>query len=324
MEVKKENMHHIYFAGGCFWGVAEYFSRIPGVCDAIAGYANGNIENPTYEQVCSDTTGFAEAVHIQYDSKVVSLGILTEQFFEIIDPLSVNRQGNDIGSQYRTGIYYTEETDQPALQTAVNIIQKRYTQKLAVEVKALQNFYPAEEYHQDYLKKHPTGYCHIQFQSLDQLVLHPNGTVGKRIDDQKLRQRLTAEQYEITQKGKTERAFTGKYWDQSEPGLYVDIVTGEPLFTSADKFESGCGWPSFTKPVETDVVTEQNDSSFGMRRIEIRSRKGDFHLGHVFEDGPQETGGLRYCINSAALRFVPYSQMEDEGYEAYLPLITKV
>ena len=184
-------------------------------------------------------------------------------------------------------------------------IQKDCSQPLAVELEPLRNFYPAEDYHQNYLQNHPHGYCHIDFSSLKDLIVRPDGRTGIKQDRAELQKQLTREQYDVTQNASTERPFTGPYWNHHEPGLYVDIVTGEPLFTSADKFDSGCGWPSFTKPVMSCAVTELPDSSHGMHRVEVRSREGDSHLGHVFEDGPAGTGGLRYCINSAALRSSP-------------------
>lgn len=320
-KIQVQNVKDIYFAGGCFWGVAEYFSRITGIYHTTTGYANGNTPNPTYEQVCSKTTGFAETVRVQYDLNVVDLRTLTKQFFQIIDPLSLNRQGFDVGTQYRTGIYYTDEKDRAVLQVVMYAVQKHYSQKMAVELEPLKNFYPAEEYHQDYLKKNPSGYCHINFGTLNQLELRGNGTVGRKLSAVSLRERLTPEQFSVTQNSATEEAFTGEYWKEEKPGIYVDIVTGEPLFTSADKYNSGCGWPSFTKPVRSDSITEQHDSSHSMDRTEIRSREGDSHLGHVFDDGPRDTGGLRYCINSAALRFIPLESMEAEGYGEYIGLV---
>lgn len=314
-------LREIYYAGGCFWGVEEYFSRIPGVCGATSGYANGSVENPTYEQVCAQGTGFAETVRVRYDPAVISLRLLTLQFFKIIDPVSVNRQGNDRGEQYRTGIYYTDGADLRVLRTVMDGVRGRYAAPLAVELGPLVNFYPAEDYHQDYLKKNPGGYCHIDFSSLEDLEQRPNGTVGLKPDGALLRARLTREQYAVTQRGATEAPFTGAYWSYGAPGLYVDVVTGQPLFTSADKFDAGCGWPSFTRAVDGGAVAERRDTSHGMVRTEVRSMDGGSHLGHVFEDGPAEAGGLRYCINSAALRFIPCEQMEAEGYGAYLPLI---
>lgn len=311
-------LRDIYFAGGCFWGVEEYFSRIPGVVRTVSGYANGTITNPTYEQVCSQTTGFAETVLVQYDLNFIDLRTLARQYFEIIDPLSSNRQGNDRGTQYRTGIYYTDEQDRAPLKAVMSDIQKGYSKKLAVVLEPLKNFYPAEDYHQDYLKKNPHGYCHIHFDSLDKLEQRSDGTVGRKLSDQTLKKTLTTQQYEVTQNAATEKAFTGEYWDQHKEGIYVDIVTGEPLFISTDKFDSGCGWPSFSKPITADSVTEHSDTSHMMNRTEVKSREGNSHLGHVFEDGPKEMGGLRYCINSAALRFIPAERMEAEGYGDYL------
>lgn len=311
----------IYVAGGCFWGVEEYFSRIPGVCDTTCGYANGNTEHPTYEEVCSGTSGFAETVRVCYDPSVVTLRILARQFFKIIDPVSVNRQGNDRGIQYRTGIYYTDEADRADLLPLLHEIQTQYAKPLAVELKPLLNFWPAEDDHQEYLKRHPGGYCHIDFASLKDLEQRDDNTVGIRMDQDELRKMLTEEQFRVTRNAATERPFTGAYWDSREPGIYVDVVTGEPLFSSADKFDSGCGWPSFTRPVKPYSVTEHRDTSHGMTRMEVKSRESASHLGHVFEDGPRESGGRRYCINSAALRFIPISEMESVGYGEYVRYI---
>ena len=312
-------LREMYFAGGCFWGVEEYFSRIPGVSDVTVGYANGEKENPTYQEVCSGRTGHAETARVLYDPKTVGLQTLAEQFFKIINPVSVNRQGNDVGSQYRTGLYYVNDEDEKVLASVMAEVSKKYGKPLAVELTPLKNYYPAEEYHQDYLKKNPGGYCHISFDSLNDLAQKKVGTVdpGKyvRPSDEELKKLLTPEEYNVTQKAGTERAYSGKLWDHKELGIYVDVVTGEPLFSSADKFESGCGWPSFTKPIEPAVITEHEDTSYGMKRIEVRSRVGNSHLGHVFNDGPKDKGGLRYCINSVAIRFVPYEEMDKRGYE---------
>lgn len=324
-KIDAANLSDIYFAGGCFWGVEEYFSRIPGVYDVTVGYANGTKENPTYREVCSGTTGHTETVHIRYDAKIISLETLTRQFFKIINPVSVNRQGNDIGSQYRTGMYYVRAEDESVLRKVMEEVQKKYSKPLAVELAPLKNYYLAEGYHQDYLKKNPGGYCHISFDSLKDVKINHVGLVDpnkySKPSDAELRKILTPEEYNVTQKAGTERAFSGKLWDHKERGIYVDIVTGEPLFSSADKFESGCGWPSFTQPIEPAVVTEHTDNSFGMKRIEVRSRVGDSHLGHVFTDGPKDRGGLRYCINSVAIRFIPYGEMDQRGYGDLKPLL---
>jgi len=319
------NLRDIYFAGGCFWGVEEYFSRIPGVHDVTVGYANGMKENPSYEEVCSGKTGHAEAVHVRYDPKIVSLKTLAEQFFKIISPTSVNRQGNDVGSQYRTGMYYANDEDKMILASVMTEVQKNYAEPLAVELLPIKNYSLAEEYHQDYLKKNPGGYCHINFGSLKDIRTEKNAVVDpdkySKPSDAELKKALTPEEYHVTQKAGTERPFSGKFWGHKEPGIYVDIVTGEPLFSSTDKFDSGCGWPSFTKPVDPAVVTEHADNSHGMERIEVKGRVGGSHLGHVFDDGPQEKGGLRYCINSAAIRFVPYEEMDKQGHGELKPLV---
>lgn len=326
-QVDPAALREIYYAGGCFWGVEAYFSQIPGVYDVTVGYANGSTENPTYEEVCSHTTGHAETVHVRYDPNRVSLQTLTEHFFKIINPLSVNQQGNDVGDQYRTGIYYTEEGDLETLKRVMQAEQEKYTSPLAVELLPLTCYYLAEEYHQDYLVKNPGGYCHVDFSGLDEFknqsgvgLVDPSAyTVPSK---EELRERLTAEQYSVTQYGETELAGTGEYDDFFEPGIYVDIVTGEPLFLSTDKFESGCGWPSFSKPIDPQVIVEYTDKSYGLIRTEVRSRVGDTHLGHVFDDGPEELGGLRYCINSASLRFIAYENMEAEGYGQWKDLVS--
>ena len=334
-EIDMDNLREIYFAGGCFWGVEEYFSRIPGVADATNGYANGTVENPSYEQVCSHTTGHAETVRVSYDPSIISLKTLTEQYFGIIDPMSLNRQGNDVGDNYRTGVFYVDEADLDVLEAVFATVQAAYDEPIVVELEPLTCFYEAEDYHQDYLVKNPGGYCHITFESLadvkteQELAIEaaeqPGGSLDParyaKPDNETLTSTLTPLQYEITQLDGTETAFTGEYWDNFERGIYVDIVTGEPLFVSSDKFESGCGWPSFAAPIDDDVLTEVTDTSHGMVRTEVRSRVGDSHLGHVFEDGPSELGGLRYCIDSAALEFIPFDEMDARGYGDLKPLV---
>lgn len=321
----RSGLKDIYLAGGCFWGVEEYFSRIPGVKEVTSGYANGKTVNPSYEEVCSQRTGHAETVHVRYDPEAVSLTTLLEQFFKIINPVSLNRQGNDIGVQYRSGIYYVDAKDRAIAQSVMEKVAKQYARPLTVELLPLEHYYLAEEYHQDYLKKNPGGYCHINFDSLKDLpspgTPNPDSESYTKPSQVELKKRLTPTEFEVTQRSGTERPFSGKYWDNKKDGIYVDIVTGEPLFTSSDKFDSGCGWPSFTKPLSPEVLEEKQDTSYGMRRTEVRSSKGDSHLGHVFDDGPKEKGGLRYCINSAALRFIPYEDMDKEGYGKYKELV---
>lgn len=315
-------MKQIYFAGGCFWGAEKYLSLIPGVAYTEVGYANGKTKNPSYEAVCRENTGHAETVRVEYDPNEVSLPFLLELFYDAIDPTTVNRQGGDVGVQYRTGIYYTDEDDRPVVDASIRNLQQRLSKPVAIEVMPLVNYYPAEEYHQKYLDKNPGGYCHIgadQFQKAKHSV-DGNRKYQLKTKDE-LRSSLTDIQFNVTQNASIEPPFRNEYWDTFEPGIYVDVTTGEPLFTSSEKFESGCGWPSFSKPLSPSLLKEMYDSSHGMERIEIRSSLSDAHLGHVFPDGPKEHGGLRYCINSAALRFVPKRDMEKEGYGHLLGLI---
>lgn len=325
---KKEDMKStkdIYLAGGCFWGTEHFLKLIDGVETTQVGYANGNIANPTYKQVCTGTTDFAETVKVQYDPVKVDLAFLIDLYFKTIDPTSVNKQGNDRGTQYRTGIYYTDPEDLSVIQETVHRLAATYTRPLAVEIKPLENFYPAEEYHQDYLDKNPGGYCHIHPELFDLArkakMPKKSAPVYSKPDDAALRSKLTPEQYAVTQKNATEPAFHNDYWDEHRPGIYVDITTGEPLFVSTDKFDSGCGWPSFSKPIDRKLIQEKIDTSHGMVRTEVRSAAGDAHLGHVFTDGPADKGGLRYCINSASLRFIPKDKMKAEGYGDYIDLV---
>ena len=305
-------INRIYLAGGCFWGVEGYFKRIKGVVDTECGYANGNTKNPSYEDVCRKNTGHAEAVRIDFDDNIISLEDLLIYYFRIIDPISVNKQGNDVGTQYRTGIYYTDEGQLPIINDALKREQEKYIDKIAVEVLEIENFYDAEEYHQNYLDKNPNGYCHINLEWANEPIVRSENY--KKENDENLKNRLTDLQYNVTMNAATEAPFRNEYWDSFERGIYVDITSGEPLFFSTDKFESGCGWPSFSKPIQKDLVKYKEDLSLGRRRIEVRSNSADAHLGHVFNDGPAELGGLRYCINSAALKFIPLEKMEEEGY----------
>lgn len=332
-EVKKEdqkimdnkNVREIYFAGGCFWGTEHFFQQIRGVVGTEVGYANGNIKNPTYEQVVSHSTGFAETVKVKYDPSQVDVKLLIDLYFKTIDPTSVNKQGNDRGDQYRTGIYFTEKGDEEVVKEEVQKLAKNYGKPVVVETIPLKNFYKAEDYHQDYLDKNPGGYCHIEpglFEMAKNANPLPKAKYQKQ-DKKELKKELTAEQYRVTQENATEMPFKNEYWNETREGIYVDVTTGEPLFISTDKFESGCGWPSFSKPITKKLIDEKLDRSVGMDRVEVRSKTGDAHLGHVFTDGPADKGGLRYCINSASLKFVPKAEMEKKGYGEYLPLLDK-
>lgn len=308
-----KNRNEIYLAGGCFWGVEGYFKKIPGVLDTSVGYANGKTKDTTYRKV--KETDHSETVKVIYDEDRVSLQELLEHYFRIIDPTSVNKQGNDRGRQYRTGIYYTNRNDKLVIDEIIRQKQELYDEKIAVEVEPLNNFVLGEDYHQDYLDKNPGGYCHINIALADE----PLDTKGKVIekDQKELKENLTEEQYKVTQENKTERAFTSEFDDFYEEGIYVDVVSGEPLFSSRDKYDAGCGWPSFTKPIDSNI-NYKSDNSFNMSRVEVRSKSGDSHLGHVFNDGPKDKGGARYCINGASLRFIPLSKMKEEGYGDYI------
>lgn len=367
-----ENLHTIYLAGGCFWGLEAFLLRLPGVRSTVVGYANGSTENPSYRDVCNWNTGHAETVAVTYDRRILPTDVLLEGFFEAIDPTSLNRQGNDRGTQYRSGIYWTDEADLPAIESALLRQQARCLDPIVTEVEPLDGFYPAEEYHQDYLAKNPGGYCHINLRDADAFVeriglregvpcvpfdglceaadqvdgapskstveaspatsaVDPNNltSIAEAIRDKgytaaspaNLRQTLTDTQYRVTQQNATEPPFRNPYDHTFDPGIYVDVTSGEPLFASSDKYNSGCGWPAFTRPIVPSVVTEHLDRTLGTLRTEVRSNAGDAHLGHVFTDGPTDQGGLRYCINSAALRFVPYERMDEEGYGYLKPLV---
>lgn len=315
----------LYFAGGCFWGTEHFFKQINGVLDTRVGYANGHTENPTYEQVCGHNTGFAEAVEVKYDPQRLPLTLLVQLFFRTVDPTSVNRQGGDVGPQYRTGIYYTDPELRPMLMAEKAKLAAAIGRPVAIEVEPLHNFYAAEDYHQDYLDVHPGGYCHVPSALFEEVrkanADTPQKRTYKKATDEELRRRLNEEQYAVTQKAATEAPYQNAYNKEFRPGIYVDITTGEPLFLSTDKFESGCGWPAFSKPIDPHLLDNLTDNSHGMHRTEVRSKLGGAHLGHVFNDGPKATGGLRYCINSASLRFVPKAEMEREGYGALLPLL---
>ena len=318
MESKQEQQI-IYLAGGCFWGLEAYMERIQGVTDAVSGYANGKGDTTNYQLL--HATDHAETVKVTYDPNKISLDKLLQYYFRVIDPTSINKQGNDRGRQYRTGIYYQDGADKAVIEQALAQLQTKYKKPVQIEVQPLKNYIVAEEYHQDYLKKNPNGYCHIDITKADEPVIDEKDY--PKPSDAELKAKLTPLQYSVTQNKHTERSFSNEYWDNFQPGIYVDVTTGEPVFSSNDKFESGCGWPSFTKPIAKEVVHYQTDNSFNMQRTEVLSRAGNAHLGHVFDDGPKDKGGLRYCINSASIKFIPLAEMEKAGYGYLIESIKK-
>lgn len=304
----------IWLAGGCFWGIEEYLKRIDGVIHTTVGYANGKTDNTTYQDV--KRTGHSETVEVIYNSEIVSLPILLEYFYAVIDPLSVNKQGNDVGEQYRSGIYYNDDNDFSIIKDSIQMLQNEYNYPVVIEVEKLRNFVVAEAYHQEYLRKNPNGYCHVNFKKIEEINKKKH-----RKRDEDLREKLTDMEYRVTQENATEPPFNNKYYANYKKGIYVDIVSGKPLFVSSMKFESGCGWPSFSKPINEEIIEYREDRSYNMSRVEVRSKSSNSHLGHVFKDGPKDKGGLRFCINSASLKFIPYDEMEGKGYKEFIKLI---
>lgn len=303
-----------YFAGGCFWGLERYYQGVDGVVSTQVGYAQSTVANPSYEEVCTGRPDAVETVRVDFDPDTVTLKTLGLLLLDVIDPYAVNKQGNDVGRQYRSGMYWTDETQKATFDEVQDLFAALAGKRSAVEVTELTSFYEAEEYHQDYLEKNPGGYCHISFAKI--------ARVAKRAKYIEKVAQLNPLQYAVTQHAYTERPFDNPYDQLFEPGIYVDIVSGEPLFVSTDKYDAQCGWPSFSKPIDASKLEYVEDHKIpGRPRTEVRVIDSGIHLGHVFDDGPQELGGQRYCTNSASLRFVPRGEMEKQGYSEYLDLV---
>ncbi len=308
------------FAGGCFWCMVQPFDERPGVISVISGYTGGTTENPTYKEVCSNTTGHVEAVQITFDPKLMPYETLVETFWQQIDPTDAGGQFHDRGESYQSAIFY-HDAEQKAIaeKSKEKLAQSgRFTKPIATAILPAKVFYHAEEDHQGYYKKQPFHYKSYKKGSGRADFIDQNWQMKK--DKTALKESLTPIQYHVTQENGTERPFENDYWNNDVAGIYVDILSGDVLFSSNDKFDAGCGWPSFTKPVDPYHVIEHQDQTHGMIRTEVRSKNADSHLGHVFNDGPKEAGGLRYCINSAATRFIPKTEMKEAGYEQYLHL----
>ncbi|GHT27321.1 peptide-methionine (R)-S-oxide reductase [Planctomycetales bacterium] len=315
-----ETMHKATFAGGCFWCMVKPFDQFDGVESVSAGYTGGTVPNPTYKAVCGGKTGHVEAVQITFNPKKISYEQLLTLFWRQIDPTDDGGQFNDRGTSYHTVIFYHDDEQKRLAEASRDALkkEKRFSKPIATKILPVSEFYKAEAEHQNFYKTNPEHY-ETYSRSSGRLDFQAKNWDKKQPNQAELRKRLTKIQFDVTQNAATEPAFKNEYWDNHAEGIYVDVVDGTPLFTSKDKFDSGCGWPSFSKPITDTKIVERADYTLGMKRLEVRSFSSNSHLGHVFNDGPKERGGLRYCINSAAVRFIPKEKMKEYGYGDLLP-----